>query len=232
VYKNAERGITRKVYYELRQYQQHDSDQVLEQFQAAVAMHNSERIDVLAAELVQAHVSTKERAGHLHQLQAQVERWLPTRGRVVDVGCGLLPMAFDCNWLAKHVREYQALDRSVDVIAALELYSRARPALALQASVWQIETGWQNSFGQDFDLALLCKVVPVVARQQPSALEVLADVPAKHLLVTGCRQAMVKQRSIAKRERATLKRFADDFNLHIEHEFETEDEVGLILCRQ
>jgi len=50
------------------------------------------------------------------------------------------------------------------------------------------------------DLGLLLKVVPVVRRQSPELLPVLAAIPADRLVISGCRNAMAKRRDIERRE--------------------------------
>lgn len=74
--------------------------------------------------------------------------------------------------------------------------------------------------------------MPVVARQERERLATLAAVPARRLLVTGAKQAMVKRRAIDRREERVLRAFADDHGLAIVGELDTPSELGLLLARR
>ena len=100
---------------------------------------------------------------------------------------------------------------------------------------WELAEGWgpvQQADSEPFEVALLLKIVPVVRRRQPGLLDLLARVPARKLLVTGSRQAMVKHTSIERREHAVIREFAVGHGLEIVRPFETEDEVGWLFGRE
>ena len=80
-----------------------------------------------------------------------------------------------------------------------------------------------------FSLALGLKLIPVVARQQRNLLHLLKGLPAHRFLVTGARQAMVRRKSIERREKAALYSFAEEQGFTVLSTFETATETGLLL---
>jgi hypothetical protein len=83
--------------------------------------------------------------------------------------------------------------------------------------------------GGGFALALGLKLIPVLARQERSLLPLFQELPARRFLITGARQAMVKRRTIERRERASLLAFADELGFEIVGTLETTTELGLLL---
>ncbi len=138
------------------------------------------------------------------------------------------------------VEEYVALDRDGKCIAAMEkLAERWKAFQVVLLRQWDFKTGWSSVpevagvpevgvTDPTFDLALMLKVVPVVARQELELLEVLASVPARRVIVSGARESMTKRRSIAKRERGVIERFLEESGFSISEEVEFESEVALL----
>lgn len=235
LYKDAERDVTRKVYYQLRRYQASESSESMVQalLDADGASQDSARLA-----LVQNHISTAERLPHLQEFWQALMPYCNQAQSILDVGCGLLPLLFPFDRF--QLDRYMALDRSADSVNTIQAFKTRYNLQALQTSAWDIATGWdvlRNSqsqslkSGEMYDVAFLFKLVPVVARQEPHSLQVLANTPAKKLLVTGCKTAMVKRQDISRREKASLQAFAADYQLQILDEFETPDEVGLVLAK-
>ncbi|MFC1722415.1 hypothetical protein ACFL0C_02065, partial [Patescibacteria group bacterium] len=82
---------------------------------------------------------------------------------------------------------------------------------------------------KEFDLAIMMKLVPVIARQQKELLNYLSHVPAKHILLTGSKESMVKKQSIEKREDAVLQRFIKLCGRNVIKRFEIENEFGYLI---
>jgi len=80
-----------------------------------------------------------------------------------------------------------------------------------------------------FALALGLKLIPVLARQERNLLPLFRDLPARRFVITGAREAMVKRRSIERRERGSLLAFADELGFEVLETFETPTELGLLL---
>ena len=103
----------------------------------------------------------------------------------------------------------------------------------LAARTWEIRDGWTAAVGSErsakFDVALMLKLVPVIGRQSPELLPILASVPARRLVVSGSRQALAKRRSIEARELSVLRDFARKYEFREVGHFDTEDEIALVL---
>jgi hypothetical protein len=74
----------------------------------------------------------------------------------------------------------------------------------------------------------MLKLLPVVERQTPALVSVLANAPAHGLLLTGSKEALTKRKQIGRRELATLERFIDLHGLKRVGSFETPDEIGIL----
>jgi 16S rRNA (guanine(1405)-N(7))-methyltransferase len=192
----------------------------------------TERVTAVAA----AHVSTAERLPHLDGFVAALTAAAGAFETVVDAGCGVLPLLFPLDAPAcAGVREYWALDKDPRAIAAAREYARIRADQRLRPVQWNIADGWQAVFAAGLparcDLGLLLKVVPVVGRQSPELLRVLAAIPADRLVISGCRSAMTKRRDIERRETRELKRFCAEHALTEIGRFRTADEICLVVER-
>lgn len=228
VVKDATRDAARTIYYELRRYRRDDEE-------LATLAGRFDELDppgrgdgaahALCRALAAAHVSTAERLGHETELHEAIAAHLRGASSVLDVGSGVHPLLFPFERFS--VQRYLALDRDVHSIAALEAYARWRTDGVLEPRRWSLAEGWPPD--ERFDVALLLKVVPVVARQEEQLLPLLAQAPARVLVVTGSRQAMAHRRDIAKRELGVLQRFATQTGRTLIAELETTDEVGLLL---
>jgi hypothetical protein len=119
-------------------------------------------------------------------------------------------------------------------VQALEAFA-ARRGDAFSVRAWSIADGWEPLLRASgiamFDVALMLKLVPVVARQEPEHLAILAAVPARRIVVSGSREAMAKRRSIARRERAVLDDFIAGAGWRVTAESETPDEFFLAVER-
>jgi len=239
-YKKLERDTTRKIYYSLRQYAGDQDTQSLQTRFKYLINHepnNLIAINELKAQLAMNHVSTAERWPHQQVFWQTIKDLWGEPQSVLDVGSGILPIMFPWHTMGQAIQQYCAIDRSQESIDTLKLLNtQSDPAQGNQKLIplqWSIEDDWQalNLPVAMFDVALILKVIPVVARQEPDSLKILANCPADRLIVTGCQTSMVKRQSIAKRERAVLLKFADEYNFKVLQEFATNDEVGFLLER-
>ncbi len=70
--------------------------------------------------------------------------------------------------------------------------------------------GWEYYTGskyKKFDVAFLLKLIPVIARRDKKLFYTLADIPAKILIITGSKQALVRGTDIRNRENKALMKF-------------------------
>ena len=237
IYRDAAAAAKRDIYYRLRRYRAaetafDDAVQALAGLAPGSPRHLiTERVTAVAA----AHVSTAERLPHLDGFVAALTAAAGAFETVVDAGCGVLPLLFPLDAPAcAGVREYWALDKDPRAIAAAREYARIRADQRLRPVQWNIADGWQAVFAAGLarcDLGLLLKVVPVVGRQSPELLRVLAAIPADRLVISGCRSAMTKRRDIERRETRELQRFCAEHALTEIGRFRTADEICLVVER-
>jgi hypothetical protein len=189
--------------------------------------------DAAALALVAAHKSTAERLPALDEFHRQLFAHVACPATVLDVGCGLYPLVFPFDGAASGVTRYVAVDRDPKAAAAVAAYARARGDGRVVAERWELQTGWDEVLGRSgldgFDLALVLKMVPVIARQQRSLLTVLARTPATRWIVSGSRVSMTRRRSIERRERAVLHKFVASAGRRVEAEFVAGEEFAFVV---
>jgi hypothetical protein len=103
----------------------------------------------------------------------------------------------------------------------------------LVALPWDIRDGWKpvlaQNDGRPFDLALLLKLVPVIARQHRELLPLLARIPAQTWLLTASRTSLTRRHSIERRERPVLRRFVESAGRSVQAEFLAGDEFAWVV---
>ncbi len=224
IYKDTATKARKAIYFGLRRYRADDKA-------LAAACEELARLpkDGDAAPLLKTiaanHASTAERAEHLDLFWNEILAAIGEARSLIDVGSGVLPVLFPFA-RAPSLQHYLACDRDGAAVRAVEAYVGWRGDGRLTARRWDLKDGWHA--GETFDVALMLKIVPVVARQEPALLETLARVPARRVILTGSKEALVKRRAIARRERNMIEGFARDAGFRVLHTFETPDEIGLV----
>jgi hypothetical protein len=230
VFKKAAAAAKKHVYYSLRRYRPAGTgQQELEQLRVAPA----EQRPALARRIAEGHRSTSERLPHLDEFHDRLFERIGRPRTVVDVGCGVQPLLFPFDGPGHCVERYVAVDRDAESIAAVAACATSRGDDRLVALLDDLAGGWgpvlQRAGQTFFDVALMLKVVPVIHRQQPELLDVLARTPAAKWLVTGSRVALARQHDIERRERALLHRFIEQAGRREVQEFVVGEEVGWLV---
>jgi 16S rRNA (guanine(1405)-N(7))-methyltransferase len=131
-------------------------------------------------EIMAGHASTRERLPHVEAFYAAVFGALPPVGSLLDVACGLNPLAAPWMDLASGAR-YLACDLYADMCAFI---GAALPALGLtgEVAVWDLAAAappWQP------DAALVLKTLPVLEHTRRGAgRDLLRGLAAQHLVVS------------------------------------------------
>lgn len=245
VYRTAVAAVKRDTYQRLRRYRAEPAafDDALAALSALEPGTSGDELAGRLEAVAAAHVSTEERLPHWDQFLAVLlaaldgEETGPGGRTVVDVGCGVLPLLLPVPELASRgVTGYWALDKDEHAEAALRAYAALRADAWLRPAVWNVTDGWgpllEAGLPADCDVGLLLKVVPVVARQSPDLLPVLAGAPAGRLLISGSRIAMAKRQDIERRERRVVQRFCADHGLAEVGDYRTDDEFFLLTERR
>ena len=235
VFRNAEKAVRKHVYNYLRRYRRADDSgtAALDTLEALAPGEAPETAGRAIRAICESHVSTAERLPALAEFQAILASAAGAATSILDVGAGVLPLLFPFAACPK-LECYCALDKDKFAMRAVRAFARWSGLAQLAARDWSIAEGWGAALSSDrteFDLALLLKIVPVVARQEPQLLDVLAETPARRLLITGSKQAMTKRKAIAKRENAAIRSFIERFGLTVRAQVETTDELGFLVVR-
>jgi hypothetical protein len=249
-YKTLMKAVRKHVYYHLRQYQPDKQTvaQLRQQLAAALAAAAPAAASaVIVRQLLASHVSTCERLAHYAEFYAALFRLIERPRTILDVGCGLHPLSYPYagdNLLGFVSQEwssppehYVAIDRQADVIDTVRVFAPfAAPThvTAVCADLGTIDwrrppvEEWRD--GEAFDLALLLKLVPVIARQQRHVLPTLAALPARQILITATSEAMTRRQNIRRREERVLRDFVELTGRRIQTDFHVGPEFGFLLA--
>jgi Ribosomal RNA methyltransferase (FmrO) len=237
VYRDAADAAKKAIYHHLRRYRQTPatSDVALAALAdldaAAPLLERKQRLSAVAAE----HTSTAERMTHLDEFLIGLSSMMGSPRTIVDVGSGVFPVILPLDDDLAAVEEYWALDKDGTAVEALGQYARIRADGRLRPLSWDMADGWQAAHVKGLpeccDVGLLLKVVPVVARRSPELLAVLAETPAKRLVVSGSRTAMAKRQDIEWRESKLLRRFFGTYGFVELERFRTSDELLYLVTR-
>jgi 16S rRNA (guanine(1405)-N(7))-methyltransferase len=225
-FRRLESDLRRRVYYDLRRYRA-DPTSMSALAEQLAAARDDDRPRIVQ-QLLECHASTRERRGDLPALRSFLGRVTADARTMLDVGCGVFPLAFPFAERERPLESYRALDRDEESLAAVRAFARGTGLECLATHAWRVVDGWGLLGGAEFDVALLLKVVPVVARQEREHLAELAAVPARRLVVSGSRLGLAKRRDIERRERGTIQRFLGQRGARVVEEFVTADEFFVV----
>ena len=235
-FKKAASAAKKRIYYHLRNYR-NDAQQLerlIKELEHASLDTPIEYRQQLIDAVVLGHASTRERIPSRDEFYRQLSGLIPPPTHIIDIGCGVHPLMFpfEGNW-STQIARYVAVDKNPNDVSCINHFSRLSPQAQLSAIQWEISEGWpalaEQTGCEQFDIAFIMKVVPVVRRQQRDLLSVLSQTPAKSWLLTGSRVAMAKRRSIEKREQRVLEEFVALAGRTVKHEFVVEEEFAWIV---
>ncbi len=235
VFKVAEKAARKHVYTHLRRYKRADSRlaEAVRTLDGLAPGQAAEAAEGAIRTICEAHVSTAERLPSIGAFHKVLAAEAKAATSILDVGAGVFPLLFPFD-TCPALDCYLAVDKDAVAMRAVRAFARWRGGSLLQALEWSISEGWDpvmRAGRVEFDLALLSKLVPVVARQEPHLLPVLAKTPARKLLITGSKEALAKRQVIMHRERGCIMSFIEDYGLTLDARFETVDEIGFIVSR-
>lgn len=227
-FRNFIKKNKKELYYKLRQYKSSDEDkqELMQALSEAKADASNEKRVELLEKLAAFHVSSQERFSENEKFYDQLAGIMGDAVSIVDVGCGVQPLFFPKHEFAG-VKKYVALDKDKESVKLMQAFKEvfSEQYEWLFPQVWNISEGW----GEDsFDVALILKVVPVVKRIDPFLLDVLAQVPAKAVVISGVKESMVKKHDIEHKERKAITSFIKAAGREEVGSFELENEFFII----
>jgi 16S rRNA (guanine(1405)-N(7))-methyltransferase len=130
--------------------------------------------------IMQYHSSTRERLPILEQFYSTIFAHLPPINSVVDIACGLHPLAVPWMPLSEHV-QYFAYDIYEDMIGFL---NESLALMPVQGS-GKVSDVIQSCPTQKVDIAFILKAIPCLEQVDKSAgLRLLETINADHLVVS------------------------------------------------
>lgn len=204
-FKNILKQVKKDIYYSLRTYQRESED------------------------IQDTHTSTQERKLFITDFINQLDGYLQSATIILDIGGGLFVTSFD---LAKYnnIQEYIWLDKDAISYEKLKKYKEEKNIPSLKLFNHSIgQHPWEYYTKAPVELALMLKLIPVVARQEKDLLQVLASVPAKNILLTGSKEALVKKTDIQKREDTVIKQFINLTHKQIQTKLDIPNEFGYVI---
>lgn len=234
-FKNFIKQHKKELYYRLRQYKGTAESKagLVASLDSAMSDPSDTTRESLLGELASFHVSSQERFEQNQLFYEQLAGVMDDVHTIVDIGCGVQPLFFPHDRFLS-VKKYMALDKDKDSVHLMEKFVQVFPQQYawLLPRLWNIGEGWKGlcteSGVNDFDLALILKVVPVVRRTSPALMDQLASVPAKTIIISGVKESMVKKQDIERKERRAIDSFIKDTGRMKEGEFELDNEFFII----
>jgi 16S rRNA (guanine(1405)-N(7))-methyltransferase len=228
-YKAAVKDVRKRVYYALRQYHQgaDETTALGEQLAAAASVTNDlTDLRAITRQILETHVSTRERHPYLAALYEQLFAAVGTPEHIVDIGCGINPISFP--YYAPYTPViYAAIDKDPRSITLLNTFSKIwTPLHPRQQDIRACAFSDRDTP----DLILLLKVIPVVQRQTPDLLPILAKLPGRYMCITASSVAMTKNVAIQRREDRVLRDFIATTGREVCATVEIPNEFGYILC--
>ncbi|MCB9235254.1 MAG: hypothetical protein H6581_26600 [Bacteroidia bacterium] len=222
-FKEAASSAKKRIYYYLRQYKQDQDNQAMLVRKLANAKEpDRELLDQLA----ETHASTRERMPSREAFYPELKAAVGEISSILDLGCGLQPLIWPFSGLFGTTNRYLALDKDPDCIRILQAFARLQPAL--QTSRWFLNEGLKALQNEEFDLALMLKFIPVLARQAREELPLLYQVPARYWAISGSKISLTKKESIEFRERKAIERFVRDAGRRVVAEFDAGEEFVVV----
>jgi 16S rRNA (guanine(1405)-N(7))-methyltransferase len=228
-YKAAVKDVRKRVYYALRQYHQgaDETTALGEQLAAAVDLTNDlTDVRAITRQILETHVSTRERHPYLAALYEQLFAAVGTPEHIVDIGCGINPISFP--YYAPYTPViYAAIDKDPRSITLLNTFSKIwTPLHPRQQDIRACAFSDRDTP----DLILMLKVIPVIQRQAHDLLPILAKLPGRYMCITASSVAMTKNVAIQRREDRVLRDFIAATGREVCATIEIPNEFGYILC--
>ena len=232
-YQKAIKAARKEIYYYLRRYHRQDEAE-REWIDALAALPrlpaNPERLQHICAQLLQSHLSTRERYPAYPDFYCQLAGVLPSCRTILDLGCGMHPLSFPFSQYPDLT--YCAIDRDPEVIRILTLFAPQVLPTRLLPCVNRLESlvlDSDFSRKRNYDLVLMLKLLPVIYRQNRQLFPALAAISGGKLLVTASSEAMTRHQNIARREQQILHEFISISGRQIAQEIRLTNEFGYLL---
>ncbi|MCH7663485.1 MAG: 16S rRNA methyltransferase [Chloroflexi bacterium] len=200
----------------------------LSDLQAAAASSDQLALKAVCKQVMARHASTRERLPILEEFYTAVFAELPPIHSLLDLACGLNPLALQWMPLTPDAA-YYACDIYTDMVAFLNGFMKLMP---VQAAVWACDVIAKPP-NQKVDLALLLKTIPCLEQVDKHAGKRLLDtINADYLLVSYPLHSLGgKQKGMRAHYEASFRDLVAGRNWDIKR-FEFETELAFLVSKQ
>ncbi|MBN2054429.1 hypothetical protein JW905_05880 [bacterium] len=211
VYREAVKRVKKRIYFGLRRYKSAPElfERLVEELERTVREGSADDAGRrVMAELLDLHASTRERRDIMVEVGAFVSPWLRSGSSILDLGCGLWPLQA-ASFLP--ACPYLALDRDALCIRAVTAGAGLLAMPQLHARQWDLTSEpdeWEDVRDQ-WDLVIMLKLIPVLARVAPAVLDHIAALPAGRWLLSANATALTRRTDIERRERTVVRQFIE-----------------------
>lgn len=154
--------------------------QWLDELKRAIQVKDDTLLRLTCMEIMKHHSSTRERLVILDQFYARILSRLPPIQTVLDIACGLNPLAIPWMSLGKHV-QYYAYDIYTDLAAFL---SECMAVMGVQGQAYACDIACSPPT-READLAFILKSLPCLEQlDKTTSLRLLEALHADYLLVS------------------------------------------------
>ena len=196
--------------------------------QSAVDSSDQQSLKAVCKQVMAQHASTRERLPILEEFYTAIFAELPPIDSVLDLACGLNPLALPWMPLASNAA-YYACDIYTDMVAFLNDFLKLIP---VQAEVRSCDVIAKTP-AQKVDLALLLKTIPCLQQVDKDAGTLLLDtIDADYLLIS------YPLHSLGGREKGMLEHYEASFRELVAgrdweiKRFEFETELAFLVSKQ
>ncbi len=228
-YRRTIKEVRKQVYYQLRRYHadREEEARLREELGQRIASGSESETRSIIDDLAGLHVSTRERAHHLADFHVRILLEIGEPRSILDIGCGYHPLTFP---FPESLLRYVALEKDAETCETIEVFAPAAlPTKLVTVCGSFTETDFPALLPQGelrFDVAFLFKLVPVIARSDPNALQALADLPVDTFVLTASMEAMTRTQDVSRREDRVLRTFIEQTGRTQVDRFEIGNELG------
>lgn len=187
-------------------------------------------IQEIQQKILNAHASTRERLAYLDEFVATIVELVKHDDKIIDIGAGVFPLAVPLDALTCNI--YLAIENQTDSVEALKVHEKVVPRgvfKVFDGTFTDIDWSTYLNKNEEFDTALMLKLISVVRRKDKAAFHRLAEVPARTYLVSVPKTSLTKNEDITRKEIAKVKEFAGIANKEVVDKYDFPDEVLYVL---
>jgi predicted RNA methylase len=240
-YKSALKETKKEIYYLLRRY--HQDIEAEQQWVEALKQNPDSTVEELIQsqiikELLGCHVSTKERFPDTHHFFKELFEIIPPPQKVLDLGCGLFPLCYPLHIHPPKI--YIAVDKDPAAIYILQLFKEKTQASFLYPVQADLsEKRWEQMIVKavphldtvstsEFDLCFLLKLIPVLKRRDPTALNNLLTFSFHNIAISASLKSLTKKKVRNRRDIPVVLDFIEENRLNMQNEFLLDNEKVFI----